>query len=172
MSEELQAHSLIQGSPHGQGISLTTWPQLSWDIQPCDQAYNHLEYSLYCFALWMASASTRCQQRIPPQASPWSSFYVIIRIHWLVLTHHVCHLHKSIYNLNQAPWAWFIELKTFIQSSGFLASHSYSSIFIHSHNSILVYFLVYVNNLLYIGNSLLYPPCYYGPLQLVLNQRP
>ena len=43
--------------------------------------------------------------------------------------------------------------KTFIISLGLQASCSDSSLFIHSHNSILVYFLVSVYDLLIIGNS-------------------
>lgn len=63
-------------------------------------------------------------------------------------------MHKSIYGLKQAPQAWFIKLKTFIVSLSFLNSHFDSSLFIHSHNSILVYFLVYVDDLLITKNSL------------------
>lgn len=67
--------------------------------------------------------------------------------------HHVCRLHKSLYGLKQAPRAWFTELKNFILSLGFVNSCSDSSLFIYTNKSILIYFLVYVDDLLITGNS-------------------
>ena len=102
----------------------------------------------------MENASIRCQQRIPLRASPWRSFYVpATRIHWSILTPSYLSF-AQIYLQLEASQAWFTELKTFILSLGFQASHSNSSLFIHSRNPILVYFLVYVNDLLIIENSL------------------
>jgi len=67
--------------------------------------------------------------------------------------HHVCRLHKSLYGLKQASRAWFTKLKNFILSLSFVNSCSDSSLFIYINKSILIYFLVYEDDLLITGNS-------------------
>uniref|UniRef100_A0A5B7AA01 Reverse transcriptase Ty1/copia-type domain-containing protein n=1 Tax=Davidia involucrata TaxID=16924 RepID=A0A5B7AA01_DAVIN len=66
---------------------------------------------------------------------------------------HVCQLRKAIYGLKQAPRAWYKELSTFLLHQGFLQSNSDASLFIYNHNGLLVYFLVYVDDLIITGNS-------------------
>lgn len=66
---------------------------------------------------------------------------------------HVCQLRRSLYGLKQAPRTWFNELKAFILSLGFVNSKSDSSLFIHIDKSLVLYFLVYVDDLLITGNS-------------------
>jgi len=46
------------------------------------------------------------------------------------LPHHVCKLHKSLYDLKQAPRAWFSRLSTKLCKLGFLSSKADSSLFI------------------------------------------
>ena len=63
---------------------------------------------------------------------------------------HVCQLCKAIYKLKQVPHTWYSELKEFL----FFFSNSYldQSLFIYNVNGILIHFLVYVDDLLVIGN--------------------
>lgn len=63
---------------------------------------------------------------------------------------HVCQLCKAIYKLKQVPHTWYNELKEFL----FFFSNSYldQSLFIYNVNGILIHFLVYVDDLLVIGN--------------------
>lgn len=65
---------------------------------------------------------------------------------------HVCRLQKAIYGLKQASRAWYTELKNYLITLGFVKSHSYSSLFIVHKFGFTVYILVYVDDILVIGN--------------------
>ena len=45
---------------------------------------------------------------------------------------HVCKLRKAIYDLKQAPHAWYHELRQFLLSSGFTNCHADTSLFLSS----------------------------------------
>ncbi|CAL1399312.1 unnamed protein product [Linum trigynum] len=66
---------------------------------------------------------------------------------------HVCRLKKAIYGLRQAPRAWYTTLCTFLQEFGFHKTHSDASLFVYSHGETLLYFLVYIDDLLLTGND-------------------
>lgn len=67
--------------------------------------------------------------------------------------HAVCKLRKAIYGLKQAPRAWYNELRTFLLQSGFKNSVADASLFIYNNNGVLIYMLVYVDDLIITGNS-------------------
>jgi hypothetical protein len=66
---------------------------------------------------------------------------------------HVCRLNKAIYGLKQAPRAWYSALKRAIMEFGFENSKADSSLFIYKTKFVTCYFLVYVDDLIIIGND-------------------
>ena len=66
---------------------------------------------------------------------------------------HICKPHKSIYGLKQAPRAWYDKLSSFLLTLGFQQSKSDSSLFIYSKKDIILFLLVYVDDVLLTGND-------------------
>lgn len=66
---------------------------------------------------------------------------------------HICKLHKALYGLKQASRAWYVELSSFLTQYGFTNSTSDASFFIFKRDYVVIYFLVYVDNLIVIGNK-------------------
>ena len=66
---------------------------------------------------------------------------------------YVCKLHQSLYGLKQAPQAWFEIFSTQLLHLGFQASIADSSLFIRRQGKLLVYLLVYVGDIVLIGNN-------------------
>ncbi|KAL3846245.1 hypothetical protein ACJIZ3_003648 [Penstemon smallii] len=65
---------------------------------------------------------------------------------------YVCKLNRAIYGLKQAPWAWYARLSSKLLELGFTTSRSDSSLFVYNHKSIVVYLLVYVDDILLTGS--------------------
>ena len=66
---------------------------------------------------------------------------------------HVCHLKKALYCLKQAPWAWFSRPTSKLLELGFVGSRLDSSLYILSTGSSLIYFLIYVDDIIVTGPS-------------------
>ena len=66
---------------------------------------------------------------------------------------HVFRLRKAIYRPEQAPRAWYNELKQLLLTSSFLNSLADTSLFILHCLSITIYLLVYVDDIIIIGNN-------------------
>jgi hypothetical protein len=66
---------------------------------------------------------------------------------------HICRLHKAIYGLKQTPRAWFSRLSQRLLALGFHGSKSDTSLFIHNSDTELIFFLIYVDDIIVIGNN-------------------
>lgn len=64
---------------------------------------------------------------------------------------HVCHLRKVLYGLKQAPRAWFSQLTTKLLELGFVVSKADTSLYILANGSTLIYFLIYVDDIIVTG---------------------
>jgi len=64
----------------------------------------------------------------------------------------VCRLHKSLYELKQAPRCWFSKLSPSLLKFGFVQSYSDYSLFILSRAGVELRVLFYVDDLLICGN--------------------
>ena len=65
---------------------------------------------------------------------------------------HVCKLRKSIYGLKQSPRAWYSRLSDRLQQLGFHSSKVDTSLFIFQHDSVVIYMLVYVDDIVIAGS--------------------
>jgi len=68
-------------------------------------------------------------------------------------SHHVCHLYRSLYSLKQATRAWFRLFSDYLEGIGFHKSKSDYSLFIYHHQDILIFLLIYVDDILITGNN-------------------
>ncbi|XP_022040277.1 uncharacterized mitochondrial protein AtMg00810-like [Helianthus annuus] len=66
---------------------------------------------------------------------------------------HVCKLNRALYGLKQAPRAWFQRLSNFLLTLGFENSRSDPSLFTYQRHGILIYLLVYVDDIIITGNN-------------------
>ncbi|PKU73457.1 Retrovirus-related Pol polyprotein from transposon TNT 1-94 [Dendrobium catenatum] len=67
--------------------------------------------------------------------------------------HYVCQLHKSLYGLKQAPRQWFDKLTSSLKLFGFTISKSDPSLLIYNRANVVLYLLIYVDDLLLTGND-------------------
>lgn len=65
---------------------------------------------------------------------------------------HICRLHKAIYGLQQALHAWYVELKSYLLSLSFHYSQCDRCIFTYEKFRVIIYLVVYVDNLIITGN--------------------
>lgn len=65
---------------------------------------------------------------------------------------YACRLHKSLYGLKQAPRAWFTRLSHALLEIGFCGSQVDLSLFVYHTNSVHIFLLVYVDDIILTGN--------------------
>jgi len=66
----------------------------------------------------------------------------------------VCKLHKAIYGLKQAPRAWFSKLSNKLIQLGFVGSKAGSSLFLYRTQSITIFLLIYVDDIIITASDL------------------
>ena len=66
---------------------------------------------------------------------------------------HVCRLHKAIYGLKQAPWAWFLRLTKYLLGLGFHGSSADPSLHIRYQTSCVTMLLIYVDDMIVTSNN-------------------
>ena len=66
---------------------------------------------------------------------------------------HVCRLRKAIYGLKQAPRAWYNAIREALIGVGFVNSLADASLFVFSSDNLLVYVLIYVDDIIVTGNN-------------------
>ncbi|XP_019195015.1 PREDICTED: uncharacterized protein LOC109188834 [Ipomoea nil] len=66
---------------------------------------------------------------------------------------YICKLKKALYGLKQAPRAWYLELSYFLINFGFKKTISDASLFVYAARGMLVYFMVYVDDIIVTGNN-------------------
>lgn len=66
---------------------------------------------------------------------------------------HVCKLRKSLYELKQAPRAWYHRFATFLQTKGFTSIQCDTSLFILKHGKDMAYLLLYVDDIILTASS-------------------
>lgn len=69
------------------------------------------------------------------------------------LPDHVCCLRKALYRLKQAPHAWFSRFSAYLTQLGFRCSQFDTSLFIYTRGPTLFNLLVYVDDIIVIGND-------------------
>ena len=65
----------------------------------------------------------------------------------------VCRLHKSIYGLKQSPRAWHAQLSAVLEDIGFTRSNADSSLFVKLTPKVKLMVLIYVDDLIIVGND-------------------
>ena len=66
---------------------------------------------------------------------------------------HACKLKKALYGLKQAPRAWYERIDSFLSSMGFTKSKADPNLYLKVVKDELVILLLYVDDLLLIGNE-------------------
>lgn len=66
---------------------------------------------------------------------------------------HICRLKKALYNLCQAPLVWFQLFSIFLLRLGFCQNRYNSSLFNFRGGTSIIFLLVYVDDIIMIGNN-------------------
>jgi hypothetical protein len=67
--------------------------------------------------------------------------------------HYVCKLDKALYGLKQAPRAWYSRPSSKSSSLGFIPSKADTSLFLYNKLGIIIYVLIYVDNIIVTSSS-------------------
>jgi hypothetical protein len=62
-------------------------------------------------------------------------------------------LSKALYELKQAPWAWYARLKTFLLEHGYVMGSVDKTLFTLNHGTDFLLVQIYVNDIIFGGSS-------------------
>jgi hypothetical protein len=68
-------------------------------------------------------------------------------------SHYICKLDKALYGLKQAPRAWYSRLSSKLQCLGFLPSKADVSLFVYNKGGIVMFLLIYVDDIIVASSS-------------------
>ncbi|KAG8501032.1 hypothetical protein CXB51_003112 [Gossypium anomalum] len=109
---------------------------------------------------YLQEASVDFQDTFSPVVKPTTIRVVLalaVQFGWQLRQNHsdkplVCKLKKALYGLKQAPRAWFSKLRDCLLSSQFSLAKSDGSLFVKKTTTIIIYVLVYVDDIIITGN--------------------
>ena len=66
----------------------------------------------------------------------------------------VCHIRRALYDLEQAPRAWFAKFSSTISRLGYITNHYDSTLFLRRTNKDTILLLLYVDDMIITGDNL------------------
>lgn len=66
---------------------------------------------------------------------------------------YICWLDKALYGLKQAQWAWYSRLSSKLHELGSCPSRTNVSLFIYNLAGVIIYMLIYVDDIIVISSS-------------------
>ena len=66
----------------------------------------------------------------------------------------VCHIWRALYDLKQAPQAWFAKFSSTISCLGYIANHYYFALFLRCTDKGTILLLLYVDDMIITGDNL------------------
>jgi len=66
---------------------------------------------------------------------------------------YVCWLNRSLYDLKQAPRAWYNRFASYLLQLGFVEAKIDASLFVHHHGKDMTYLFLYVDDIIFIASS-------------------
>ena len=66
----------------------------------------------------------------------------------------ICHFQRALYDLKQAPWAWFAKFSFTISRLGYMASYYDSALFLRRTDKGIILLLLYMDDMIITSDDL------------------
>ena len=66
----------------------------------------------------------------------------------------ICHFRRALYDLKQAPWAWFAKFSFTISCLGYMASYYDSALFLRRTDKGIILLLLYMDDMIITSDDL------------------
>ena len=63
-------------------------------------------------------------------------------------------MNRSLYDLKQAPWAWYSRFASYLTSLGFVEAKSDTSMFIYRRGDDIIYLPLYIDDIVLTASSI------------------